>query len=95
MVKEDPEKLELRHDRIGMGIHTVLGMVVGWLSVQLASMLGNWLTFFIGIVILIVVGYGLERLLGKKGLKWWFANGVIIYLLIWLVSWTFFFNLAA
>ncbi len=93
-MEKDPEKLDLIHARIGMGTHTILGIIVGWASIQLAGMLGNWLTVLIGIVILIVFGYGMERLLGKKGIKWWFANGIIIYLLIWLVSWTFFFNLA-
>ncbi len=92
-MEKDPEKLDLMHARIGMGTHTILGIIVGWASIPIAAMLGNWLTVLIGIVILIIFGYGMERLLGKKGIKWWFGNGIIIYLLIWLVSWTFFFNL--
>ena len=95
MVKPDPESLELKHSRIGMGSHTVLAIIVGWLSIPLSGMLGNWLTVIIGFVIVIAFGYVLERVLGKKGLKWWVANGLFVYLLIWLVAWTFFFNLAA
>ena len=94
-MEKDPEKLDLMHARIGVGIHTVLGIVIGWLSIQLSAMLGNWLTVFIGIVVVILVGYVLEMFMGKKGMKWWLSNGIIIYLFIWLVSWAFFFNLAA
>jgi hypothetical protein len=93
MKKDDSEKIDLKHSRIGMGIHTILGIVVGWLSIQLSSMFGNILTIVIGIVIVILLGYVLELFMGKKGMKWWLTNGIIVYLFIWLVSWTFFFNL--
>jgi hypothetical protein len=93
MVKEDPERVELRHGRIGTGTHTVLGIVIGYASFYLAAVLGNWLTVLTGIVVLILFGYVLERFLGNRGIKWWFGNGVVVYLFIWLVSWTFFLNL--
>jgi hypothetical protein len=93
VVKIDPEKLEIRHARIGMGSHMVLAIIVGWLSVTVSGVLGNWLTVVTGFVIVIAYGYVLERFLGKKGIKWWIGNGLFIYLLVWLVAWTFLFNL--
>jgi hypothetical protein len=81
---------ELKASRITVGIHTVFAIVMGWASMQLG---GGWMAGIAGIAVLVVVGFGTEKLIQKKGMKFWFANGVFIYLLIWLVSWTYFFNL--
>ena len=78
---------------IGMGTHTILAILVGWLSIQLSAMFGNMITVVIGLVIVIAFGYVLEMFLGKKGIKWWLSNGMIIYLFIWLIAWTIFYNM--
>ena len=92
--RKDPEKIELMHARIGMGTHTILAILIGWLSIQLSAMFGNMITVVIGLVVVIAFGYALERLLGKKGIKWWLSNGIIIYLFIWLIAWSVFYNMA-
>ena len=85
---------ELKAARITMGVHTFLAIIAGWLSPLIAGQFGtNWAAGLTGIVLLIVVGYGTERFVGKRGFKFWLANGIIIYLLIWLVSWVYFFNI--
>jgi len=28
----------------------------------------------------------------KKDSKWWLGNGMIVYILLWFVSWTVFYN---
>lgn len=85
---------ELTQTRISIGIHTVIAIVIGWVSVQVAAASRTLFAGILGIVILLVIGYLIEKVTGKKGIKWWFGNGVIIYLLVWLVSWVYFFNAA-
>ena len=83
---------ELRASRITMGVHTLIAIIMGWISPQVGN---NWLAGFAGIVILIAIGHFSEKLVGKKkGTAWWIGNGAFIYLLVWLISWTYFFNLA-
>jgi len=82
------------HDKMSVGIHAVAAIFMGYVSLTLAAMLGNWITVFSGFGLLILMGFALQRSLGNKGIKWWIGNGVLIYLFIWLISWTFFFNMA-
>lgn len=85
---------ELKASRITVAVHAVLAVVMGWLSPIIAGQFGtNWAAGGLGIVLLIVGGYGTERLIKKKGIKFWLANGVFIYILLWLVSWTYFVNI--
>lgn len=85
---------ELKAARITVGVHTLLAIIMGWLSPVLSGQfMTNWMPGIVGIILLVVVGYGTERLVGKKGFKFWAANGIFIYLLIWLVSWVYFFNI--
>lgn len=93
--KGDPEKLELRHSRIASGLHAVLAIIVGWLSVYISAVAGSLITIVVAIVIVILFGYVLERFIGKKGLKWWMGNGIFIYILLWFVTWAYFLNMAA
>ena len=81
---------ELKASRAVMIVHTVLAIAMGWASPQLGILLAG----FTGIALLLVCGYACEKLVGKKGIKWWIGNGVIIYLFVWLVSWVYFFNIA-
>ncbi len=85
---------ELTQTRISVAIHAVAAILIGWISVQVAAASRTLFAGALGIVILIVIGYLIENVTGKKGIKWWLSNGVIIYLLVWLVSWIYFFNAA-
>ena len=89
----DLEKLETKHSRIGVGSHTALGIIMGYISIFITAMIGNIAAVVIGFALVVASGYLIERFIGKKGMKWWFGNGIIVYVLIWLVAWTFFLNL--
>lgn len=80
---------ELRDARISVLLHTGAAIAVSFLSIRLGN---NLLAGVVGIAILLGLGYGFERLAGKKGLKWWLANGVVLYLFFWLVAWAYLFN---
>jgi hypothetical protein len=81
---------ELKAGRITVGIHTAAAILMGWISPQMGS---GWISGLLGIALLVVIGFASEKLVAKKGIKFWAANGIFIYLLIWLVSWTYFLNL--
>lgn len=79
------------HNKISLGIHTIMGIVAGYASVMFDTLY----SVGIAIVILLVTGYAVEFVLKKKGIKWWMANGGVIYILVWIVTWTFLFNVPA
>jgi hypothetical protein len=76
--------------RVSLAIHTIMGIIAGY-----ASNMFNEALYSLGlaVIILIITGYGVEFALKKKGIKWWMANGGIIYILVWIVTWTFLFNM--
>ena len=81
---------ELNATRVSLGIHTVAGMIAGYFSAGLGNALYS---LGLAIFILLVTGYATEFLLKKKGVKWWMSNGGVIYILVWLVTWVYFFNM--
>lgn len=81
---------DLNITRTSMGIHTILGIVAGYLSTFFDFLLYS---VVLAIVILIITGYATEFALKKKGIKWWMTNGGILYILVWLVSWIYLFNM--
>ena len=82
---------ELKQTRISLGIHVPAAVAAGWIS----YMIGGWLAALAGVALLIGCGFLSERLTKKKGMKWWFANGLFVYLMFWLISWTVFSNVLA
>jgi hypothetical protein len=83
---------ELRHSRISIGLHTITGIIAAFLAVQLG---GGLYALATAILILIITGFASEKLVGRKGIKWWITNGAILYLLVWLIAWIFLFNYIA
>lgn len=81
---------DIKHARISVIIHTAAAIVVANISILLAN---NLFAGVVGIATLVAIGYLLEKFLGKRGFKWWFANGMFIYIFVWLVGWIYFFNL--
>lgn len=82
---------ELNTSRVSLGIHVVMGAVAGYLSMFMGRALYS---LGLAILILIITGYSTEFILKKRGIKWWMVNGGVLYILVWLVSWVFFFNMA-
>ena len=80
---------ELKQIRITLLIHAVTAIAIGWIS----NFLNSWVSFPIGIGALVAAGYLSEMITKKRGMKFWFANGIFIYIMLWLISWTIFMNL--
>ena len=80
---------DLTKVRIMVIAHTIAAIIVAYISPLMERTLyaGG-----VGIVVLLALGYPLARVLGNKGIKWWFINGVMIYFLVWLVGWIYFIN---
>lgn len=81
---------DLKASKASLGIHTVAGIAAGYVSYILAN---NLYALGAMILILLVTGYATEFALKKKGIKWWLSNGAVLYILVWLVSWIFLFNM--
>lgn len=81
---------DLKHNRISVTVHAVAAILIGQMSVWLSN---NLYSGVLGIGVLIGIGYLLRIVTGKRDLKWWLANGIVIYLLVWLVTWTYLINL--
>ena len=80
---------DLTASRASNIVHVLLAIGAGWLAPQFRNdLIGG----AVGIVLLLAVGYGLTLALGRKGVKWWLQNGLIVYLFFFLVSWAWFIN---
>ena len=76
--------------RISLAIHGVAGFVAGYLWVYLQNGL-----YLLGaaIAILLVTGFVAEKAVNRKGIKWWMANGGVLFIIVWIVTWVYLFNL--
>ena len=85
---------DLTHIRIAIGLHAVVAIAMGWVSILVSGLYGDTPSILAGLVVLWVIGKATNKMTGKKDFKWWFGNGVIIYLFVWLISWIVFYNMA-
>jgi hypothetical protein len=80
----------MKKDLSAMGMHLLAGIIIGYISFLLGSPLYS-------LVLAVIIGYALKlasvKLFNEKDGGWWFANGGIIYIFAWLISWIIFFNL--
>ena len=84
---------DMKASRITIGLHTVIAVAIGYASNILQNSL---LSIGLGIVVMFVLGFLSELVTKtKKGTKFWIANGVFIYLLVWLITWTYFLNMVS
>ncbi len=83
---------EQRLIRVSVAAHTLAAIAVGWVSFTLSAGMSKYAVAAFGFAVLGVLGLALKRKAGRQ-LKWWASNGLFIYLLTWLVSWIYFFNL--
>ncbi len=84
---------DLTHIRISIALHVVVAVVMGWLSVVVSGFYGDMPSILLGLIVLWGCGKATNQIVGKKDFKWWFGNGIFIYLFVWLISWILFFNL--
>ncbi len=80
----------MKKDLSAMGLHLVAGIIVGYVCFLLNAPLYS-------AALAIVIGYALKKASPKlfpgTDAGWWFANGGIIYIFAWLITWIIFFNL--
>ena len=68
----------------------VLGIAVGYVSFLVKS---NIASLIIMIIVLVAAKFlGQKIVKEKKDSKWWLGNGMIVYILLWFVAWTVFYN---
>lgn len=84
---------DLGHVRIAIALHSLVAIAMGWVSVIAAGFYGDAISILIGMIVLWALGRATKNIIGNKGSKWWFSNGVVIYLFVWLISWIMFFNI--
>ena len=80
---------DVKHARISVIVHAVAAVIIAFISYWIRTPLYAGV---IGIIVLVAIGYPLARFTGKRGFTWWLANGILVYLLLWLVGWTYLFN---
>ncbi|MEM5814462.1 MAG: hypothetical protein QXD77_01470 [Candidatus Aenigmatarchaeota archaeon] len=80
----------MKRDLFAMGLHLLAGIAVGYISLLLGMPLYS-------VVLAIITGYALKmasaKLFPGTDQGWWFANGGLIYIFTWLVTWILLFNL--
>ena len=71
--------------------HAVLGIIVGYVSFLVNVPVYN---LAMAIVVLILVNFLIKAIFKvKEKFSWWLSNGIVIYLLFWLIVWSIFYNL--
>lgn len=83
---------ELTQTRISIVIHSVVAIIVGFLSVTIANQYRTLFAIGFGLVVLYLTGLVAQKITHQKGMKWWAGNGLIIYLFAWFISWAVFIN---
>jgi hypothetical protein len=72
-------------------LFSVLGVIIGYVSFLARN---NAASFVMMIIVAVVARFVIQkRSKEKKDAKWWLGNGIIIYIFIWFVSWTIFYNI--
>ncbi len=73
-------------------IFAIVGVIAGYISFLQNS---APFAFLIMLIIAVVFTLLLKKIMKvTENWKWWFSNGLIIYIFLWLIVWTIFYNLA-
>lgn len=73
-------------------VFAVIGIITGYASFLLNN---SGLSFLLMIVAAAVFYFLLSKLAKiKQDKRWWIGNAFIVYILMWLISWTVYYNLA-
>ncbi len=76
--------------RIAM-LNVVAGAAAGYVSFVINEPLAS---FFVAVVAAALLSLSLNNVLKlKKDTKWWISNGLLIFILVWFVSWTLFYDM--
>ncbi len=86
-----------------MGLKSYFDMELRTVAVySVAAVLMGYVSFYTNhtayatlasLIVLILVTFAMKTAFKiKEGAKWWLGNGVIVYIFLWLIVWTIFYN---
>ncbi|MFA4819464.1 MAG: hypothetical protein WC613_00730 [Candidatus Aenigmatarchaeota archaeon] len=71
-------------------IYVIVAVVMGYVSIIINHTAFAALASIIVMVLLTFVLRAVFKI--KQDAKWWLGNGVIVYLFLWIIVWTIFYN---
>jgi len=82
---------DMRKQRISTISYAIVGIVAGYISFLINRPL-------ISFMLMLVIGYFTMLCIKKaakieRELKWWLGNGIVVYIFLWLIVWTIFYNI--
>lgn len=71
-------------------VYTAVAIVMGYVS----FVINHTAYAAVAAILVMVVATFAMRFIWKikEGAKWWLANGGIVYLFLWIITWTIFYN---
>ncbi len=80
----------MNSERLLALIYFGLGLIMGILSLKLSMMF----SLGIGVVVYLVSFFAARQFIGgKQKLSWYILNTLLTFILVWMVTWVFLFNL--
>lgn len=70
----------------------IFGVIAGYISFTANESLFSFVTA----IVLLIISQGVIKAIWKikEERKWWFSNGIIMFVFTWFVIWTIFYNIA-
>lgn len=72
-------------------VYTLAAVIMGYISFAINHTAYATLAAIIVLLALTFVMRAIFKI--KEGVKWWLGNGAIVYLFLWLIVWTIFYNM--
>lgn len=82
---------ERKHSLFSVFLHSAAAIVMGYISIIIV--IGTLIKIALAIIVLIVIGFITQKIIGKKNKGWWIGNGAAIYLFLWFLTWVILFNI--
>ena len=71
-------------------VYAFVAVIMGYASMTVNN---TAMAALMAIIILVVLTFVLRAAFKiKQDAKWWLGNGVIVYLFLWIIVWTIFYN---
>jgi len=82
-------KEELNDQRISILIHAAIAAVVGIISLYIGSVLYATVA---AVAVAVLAGQATQKVVGQRKFSWWIANGLFVYVFVWIDTWIFMAN---
>ena len=71
-------------------VYAAAAVIMGYLSLLISHTAYATLA---GLIVLAALTFAMRAAFKiKEGAKWWLGNGVIVYVFLWMIVWTIFYN---